>query len=67
VDDITDLNVNTLTNVGNIHVGGFISAPNQPAFRAYPSADDTINGTSTLPKTQSMFLVFGYFLGLVVW
>ena len=49
MDDTTDLNVNTITSVGNINVGGVITAPNQPSFRAYPSADDTVNGTSTLP------------------
>ena len=49
VDDTTDLNVKTITSVGNINVGGVITAPNQPSFRAYPSADDTVNGTSTIP------------------
>jgi hypothetical protein len=49
VDDTTDLNVKTITSVGNINVGGVIIAPNQPSFRAYPSADDTVNGTTTLP------------------
>ena len=32
----------------NLTVGGVITAPNQPSFRAFPSVDTT-NGTATLP------------------
>ncbi len=45
----TDLSCNTLSAVGNIDVGGYLLAPNQPSFRAYPSADDTTNGDASLP------------------
>ena len=32
IDNTTDLDVNTLTSVGNVSVGGVLTAPNQPSF-----------------------------------
>jgi hypothetical protein len=45
IDSTTDLSCNTLTTVGNVSIGGTITAPNQPSFNAIPSQTSTITGT----------------------
>jgi hypothetical protein len=50
IDNTTDLNVKTLTSVGNINVGGVITAPNQILFKATRvGTDDTHNAREAVP------------------
>jgi len=50
IDSTTDLSCNTLTTTGNVSIGGFIVAPNQPCFRAYPSESVVISSGSSFPS-----------------
>jgi hypothetical protein len=49
INNSVSVSCDTLTTAGNVSIGGVITAPNQPSFRAFPSVDDTVNGTTTLP------------------
>ena len=45
VTTATDISCNTLDTVGNVSIGGVITAPNQPSFNVIPSQTSTITGT----------------------
>ena len=59
IDNTTDLDVNTLTSVGNISVGGLISSPNQISFRARRQGDELISTSVHLPYNVAVFNIGG--------
>jgi len=44
------LNASTINTTGDVSIGGVITAPNQPCFRAYPSESVVISSGSSFPS-----------------
>jgi len=60
ITSVTDLNCNTLNTVGNITIGGIISAPNQISFSAYRTGTNiAVNTNIKLPLNATLYNIGG--------